>query len=106
VKVQECGTSEWDEGQHGLHLPYPLSTTDFRLSGKGHQRIEKIYRNYCDRSRCEFEATQTMPEDRVAAWLCRNCASFVLIHTPRSAWTVVSFLHDEDAARFREAFIT
>ena len=105
MKVRECGTSEWDEGQHGLHLPHPISTTDFRVSGKGHQRIDRIYRTYCDRSACSFDALKTMPEDRMAAWLCQNCASFVLINTPRSAWTVISFLNDEDADSFRREFV-
>ena len=71
MKVQECGKSEWDEQQHGLDLPYAFTTTDFRISGKGHDRIERIYRTYCDRSACSFDAPKTMPEDRIAVGFVR-----------------------------------
>lgn len=67
MKVQECGTSKWDEGQHGLRLPHSIATIDFCVTGKGHERIEPLYRTYCDRGRCTYTIKPTMPEDRIAA---------------------------------------
>ena len=104
MKVEPCRTSNWDHIQHGLDLPYPVTTVDFRIRGRGHQRLGEIYRTYCDRSRYTFEKDQTMPEDRIAGWLCRNCASFVLIETATVRYTTISFMHEDDAEAFAREF--
>lgn len=40
VKVVECGPGQWDEQDHGLDYPAPFHTTNFRVTGRGHERID------------------------------------------------------------------
>lgn len=105
MKVQACGTSKWEPHHHGLDLPHTLKSWDFRVSGRGHQHIDPSYRTYCDRSRRLFDGESTMPEDRLAAWLCRHASGFVFVETPTPRWTVISFLAADDAERFGDAWV-
>ena len=47
IKVVECGPGHWDEQDHGLDIPHGIDTIDFRITGTGHERIERavIYDN-------------------------------------------------------------
>ena len=47
IKVVECGPGKWDEQDHGLDYPEIFYTTDFRVTGRGHERIETLYQNGC-----------------------------------------------------------
>ena len=49
IKVVECGPGLWDD--HGLDIPHEIETTDFRVTGRGHERIEGVFHECCtDRS--------------------------------------------------------
>jgi hypothetical protein len=47
IKIVECGPGQWDEQDHRLDLPYPIHTVDFRVTGTGHDRIERTYQEGC-----------------------------------------------------------
>jgi hypothetical protein len=71
VKVVECGPGEWDEQDHGLDYPGPLHTTDFRVTGRGHERIEKLFQDGCnERGRKFVGYNHKQPEQRIAMWIC------------------------------------
>lgn len=104
IKVVECGPGEWDERDHGLDYPGPIDTIDFRVTGSGHERIERIFDDGCRDRRHIASLNAKQPEHRIAAWLCRNACSFVLFETqPRR--TVIGFEREEDAVSFREEFV-
>ena len=41
LKVVECDPGHWDEDELKLDVPHPIDTTDFKITGTGHERIEK-----------------------------------------------------------------
>ena len=47
IKVVECGPGHWDEQDHGIDIPHGIETTDFRITGTGHERIERIFEDCC-----------------------------------------------------------
>jgi hypothetical protein len=104
MKVVECGRSEWDERDHGLDYPMPMHTTNFRVTGRGHERIERLFQNGCaERGRRFSPYNEKQPEQRIAMWICCNASSFVLFDTKARA-TVIGFERDEDADAFRREF--
>ena len=104
IKVVECGPGKWDEQDHGLDYPCPLYTTDFRVTGRGHKRIETLFQNGCtERGRKFTPYNEHAPEQRIAMWICCNATSFVLFETKARA-TVIGFERDEDAEGFRREF--
>ena len=104
IKVVECGRGKWDERDHGLDYPGALHTTDFRVTGTGHRRIETLFQNGCaERGRRFSPYDEKSPEQRIAMWLCCNAIGFVLIDTKARA-TVIGFEREEDADGFRTAF--
>lgn len=104
IKVVECGAGNWDEQDHGLDLPGPIDTIDFKVTGTGHERIEAVYRDGCANCRTIVGLNEKQPEHRIAAWLCRNACSFVLFETKARA-TVIGFEREEDADAFRLEFV-
>ena len=104
IKVVECGPGKWDEQDHGLDFPAPLRTTDFRVAGRGHERIETLYENGCrERGRRFSPYNEEQLEQRIAMWICCNASSFVLFDT-KARSTVIGFERNEDADGFREEF--
>ena len=104
IKVVECGPGHWDEQDHGLDVPHEIETTDFRVTGTGHERIEGIFDSGCRDRRQIGSLNERQVEQRIAAWLCRNACSFVLFDTqPRR--TVIGFEREDDAEAFRREFI-
>lgn len=104
IKVVECGPGSWDERDHGLDYPGPLHTTDFRVTGRGHERIEALFQNGCaERGRRFSPYNEKAPEQRIAMWLCCHSTGFVLIDTKARA-TVIGLERGEDADGFRRAF--
>ena len=102
IKVFDCGLSVWDD--HGLDIPHGLETFNFKVTGTGHERIERIFCECCaDRSRLSM-LSDKQPEQRIAAWICRHACSFVLFHTKARA-TVIGFEREEDADAFRAEFV-
>lgn len=105
IKVAECGPGRWDEQDHGLDYPAALHTIDFRVTGRGHERIETLFQNGCAEGRRTFALyDEAQPEQRIARWICANASSFVLFDT-RARATVVGFERAEDAEAFRREFI-
>ena len=47
IKVIECGPGHWDEQDHGLDYPHAIETIDFKVTGPGHERIQRFYRDCC-----------------------------------------------------------
>ena len=47
IKVVECGPGHWDEQDHGLDIPHDIHTMDFKVTGTGHERIERIFQDCC-----------------------------------------------------------
>jgi hypothetical protein len=104
IKVVECGPSKWDEQDHGLDYPAAFHTTDFRVTGRGHERIEQLFQNGCaERGRRFSGYDEKQLEQRIAMWICCNASSFVLFDTKARA-TVIGFERDEDAEAFRREF--
>jgi len=56
IKVLECGSGTWDEHDHGLDYPGPLQTIDFRVTGRGHERIETMFQSGCQERGRKFTA--------------------------------------------------
>lgn len=104
MKVVECGAGHWDEQDHGLDIPHGIDTTDFKVTGTGHERIEKAFADGC--ANCgkltAFDIKQ--PEQRIAAWLCQHACSFVLFDTKARA-TVIGFEREDDAKAFKCVFV-
>jgi hypothetical protein len=106
VKVVECGPGKWDEQDHGLDYPGAIHTTDFRVTGRGHERIEQMFQNGCqERGRKFSPYNEKAAEQRIAMWICCNASSFVLFDTKARA-TVIGFEREEDAAAFRREFVS
>jgi hypothetical protein len=105
IKVVECGPGKWDEREHGLDYPATIHTTDFRVTGRGHARIEQLFQNGCaERGRRFPGYSEKQPEQRIAMWLCQHASSFVMIDTKARA-TVIGLERDEDADAFRREFV-
>ena len=105
IKVAECGRGKWDEQEHGLDYPGPLHTTDFRVTGRGHHRIEALFEAGCrERGRKFTPYDEKAPEQRIAMWLCCHATSFVMIDT-RQRSTVIGLERDEDAEVFGRKFV-
>lgn len=105
IKVVECGPGRWDEQDHGLDYPAPMHTIDFRVTGRGHERIETLFKNGCaERGRKFSPYNEKQPEQRIAMWLCCNASSFVLFDTKARA-TVIGFERDDDAEAFGREFV-
>ena len=106
IKVVECGPGRWDEREHGLDYPAPFHTTDFRVTGRGHERIETLFQNGCSEPGRKFSPyNEKQLDQRIAMWICCNAAGFVLFETKPRA-TVIGFEREEDAAAFRRKFIS
>lgn len=104
IKVVECGPGKWDEQDHGLDYPASFHTTDFRVTGRGHERIEQLFQIGCaERGRKFSPFNEKQPEQLIAMWICCNASSFVLFDTKARA-TVIGFERDEDAEAFRREF--
>ena len=105
IRVIECGGGVWDEKDHGLDYPAPIHTTDFKVTGTGHRRIEQLYLNGCAEVGRRFTGyEEKQAEQRIAMWLCQHASGFVMIDTqPRR--TVIGLEHHEDAEAFRREFI-
>jgi hypothetical protein len=104
IKVVECGPGKWDEQDHGLNYPGPLHTTDFRVTGRGHERIEQLFQDGCNERGRKFTGyNEKQPEQRIAMWICCHASSFVLFDTKARA-TVIGFECPEDAEAFRREF--
>jgi hypothetical protein len=103
IKVVECGLGTWDQQAHGLDYPGEFHTTDFRVTGRGHERIEQLFEGARrERGRKFSPYNQAQPEQRIAMWICCHASSFVLFDKARA--TVIGFVHDEDAEAFRMEF--
>jgi hypothetical protein len=105
IKVVECGPGKWDEQDHGLDYPAAFHTIDFRVTGRGHERIEQLFQNGCaERGRKFSGYDEKQAEQRIAMWICCNASSFVLFDTKARA-TVIGFERDDDAEGFRREFV-
>ena len=104
IKVVECGRGHWDERDHGLDIPHGIDTTDFRVTGTGHERIERIFSDACRDRGLIASLSEKQPEQRIAAWLWRHACSFVLFDTKARA-TVIGFEREDDADAFRRQFV-
>jgi hypothetical protein len=104
MKIVPCGEGEWDERDHGLDIPHPIATTNFKVTGTGHDRIEKVFHEGCVNCRKIVGYNKRQPEHRIADWLCRNVCSFVLFNTTARS-TVIGFEREEDAEAFSSRFI-
>ena len=105
IKLVECGPGRWDEQDHGLDIPHDIHTIDFKVTGTGHERIERIFKDCCADRRRLAGLNDTQPEQRIAAWLSRHACSFVLFHT-KARTTVIGFEREEDADSFKREFIS
>jgi len=105
IKVAECGPGLWDEQDHGLDIPWAIHTTDFRVTGTGHRRIERMFQEGCGspgRRLTGYDPKEL--EQRIAMWLCQHACSFVLFDT-KARSTVIGFERPEDAEAFRREFL-
>ena len=106
IRVTECGSGVWDEKDHGLDYPAPIHTIDFKVTGHGHRRIERMYLDGCaevGRRFLGYEEKQF--EHRIARWLCQHATGFVMIDTqPRR--TVIGLERPEDAEAFKQEFVS
>ena len=99
----ECGRGRWDCEDHGLDYPDCIETTDFKVTGTGHDRLERIYRDCCADRRLVSGFSEQQGEHRIAAWICKHACSFVLFDTKDRA-TVIGFEREDDAEAFRQRF--
>ena len=102
IKVVECGPGLWDD--HGLDIPHEIETTDFRVTGRGHERIEGVFHECCTDRSPLGSADSKQLEIRIPVWICRHACSFVLFDT-KARSTVIGFERDDDAEAFRREFI-
>jgi len=103
IKVVDCGTGPWDD--HGLDIPHELETYNFRVTGAGHERIERIFADCCaDRRNYAAGLSDKPMEQRIAKWICLHACSFVLFDTKARA-TVIGFEREDDAEAFRREFV-
>ena len=106
MKVVECGAGRWDECDHCLDYPMPIETTDFRVTGTGHKRIEHLFQNGCAECGRRFTPyDEKQPEQRIAMWLCQHAESFVMFDTKERS-TVIGLERDDDAEAFRREFVS
>ena len=75
IKVIECGAGHWDEQDHGLDVPHPIHTIDFKITGTGHERIEKAYDEGCRNNWQLVAFDKAQRELEIAAWLCQHARS-------------------------------
>lgn len=102
IKVVECGPGLWDD--HGLDIPHEIETIDFRVSGTGHRRIERMFHDCCaERGAYAAGLSDMAAEQRIAKWLCLNACSFVLFDT-KARSTVIGLERPDDAEAFRAEF--
>jgi len=105
IKVVECGRGLWEEADHRLDIPHEIQTSDFKVTGTGHERIERIFLDCCAARRIYAAGLEdTSAEQRIAKWICLHACSFVLFDTKARA-TVIGFERDEDAEGFRREFV-
>lgn len=76
---------------------------DFKVTGTGHDRIERIYRNCCADRRTVAGFSDKQMEHRIALGYVATC-SFVLFDTKARA-TVIGFEREDDAEAFRREFV-
>ena len=77
---------------------------DFRVTGRGHERIERIFEDGCrERGRRLAAYNEKQPEQRIAMWLCQRASSFVMFQTTTRS-TVIGLEREEDAEAFRREF--
>jgi hypothetical protein len=88
-------------GEPVLDYPGAIQTTDFKVTGTGHERIERFVTQGCADRRTLSTYDEKQPELRIAAWICRHACSFVLFDTKARA-TVIGFQCEEDAEAFSE----
>ena len=100
ITVAERGPGHWDEQNHKLDFPGAIDTGDFRITGTGHERIERMYNEGCANRRLMTGFNEKQTEHRIAAWLCRHACSFVLSDTKARA-TVIGFEREDDVDAFR-----
>ena len=73
------------------------STSNFRVTGRGHHRIEALFHNGCRERGGKFAPhDEKQPEQRIAMWLCCHATSFVMIDA-RARSTVIGLEREEDA---------
>jgi len=97
-------TRFWEEPDHGLDIPHAIETTHFRVTGTGHERIERIFHDCCAERRIYAAGLRDSPaEQRIAKWICLHACSFVLFDTKPRA-TVIGFEREDDAAAFKREF--
>jgi hypothetical protein len=78
---------------------------DFRVTGRGHERIEGMFQAGCAEPGRRFTGyNEKQTEQRIAMWLCQHASSFVLFETKPRA-TVIGFEREEDAEGFRQEFV-
>jgi hypothetical protein len=104
IKIIDCGAGHWDEQDHGLDIPHGIHTTDFKVTGTGHQRIERAYSEGCRNNWQLVAFEKGHRELEIVAWLCQHTCSFVLFDTKARA-TVICFERHEDAEAFRQEFV-
>ena len=102
IKIVECGQGRWED--HGLDIPHELETFNFRVTGTGHERIERIYSDCCADRRKVVGFNEKQLEQRIAAWICQHACSFVLFDT-KARSTVIGFEREDDADAFRREFV-
>ena len=102
IKVVECGFGVWDD--HGLDIPHEIETINFKVSGRGHERIEGMFLDCCRDRKHLHAANDKQLEVRIAAWICRHACSFVLFDTKPRA-TVIGFERLNDAEAFSREFV-
>ena len=64
----KCGAGHWDEQDHGLDIPHGIDTIDFKVTGTGHERIERIFDQACRDCGVVAGFNDKQPEHRIAAW--------------------------------------
>ena len=104
IEVIESGAGHWDEKDHGLDYPGAIETTDFKVTGTGHERIEKAYHEGCRNNWQLVAFSKEQRELEIAAWLCAHVCSFVLFDTKERA-TVIGFERADEAEAFRREFM-
>ena len=101
----ERGPGKWAERDYGLDFPAAMHTVDFRVTGRGHERIETLFQNgYAERGRKFSPYDEDAPEQRIAMWICCNASSFVLFDT-KGRRTIIGVERDEDADVFGREFV-
>jgi hypothetical protein len=102
IKVTNCGQSVWED--HSLDIPHELETFNFKVTGTGHERIERVFSDCCADRRRLATMNDKQPEQRIAGWICRHACSFVLFDTKARA-TVIGFEREDDAVAFKQQFV-